>query len=124
MQVLFWKALFGLLVFDLLMLGQNFGRLHRIVSTWRVAPKVRWPDVLDRVCDAINQACIWYPKKAKCLHRSVVTVCLLRSYGVPAEMVLGARKLPFNAHAWVEVDGRPVNERTDVQAIFGVWDRC
>ena len=39
-------------------------------------------------------------------------------------MVLGAQKLPFKAHAWVEVDGRPINERSNVQGTYAVWDRC
>ena len=34
------------------------------------------------------------------------------------------RNLPFKAHAWVEVDGRAVNERSNVQATYAVWDRC
>ena len=39
-------------------------------------------------------------------------------------MVLGAQKLPFKAHAWVEVGGRAINERSNVQTIYVVWDRC
>lgn len=121
---LFWKALFGLLAFDVMLLGRNFARLHRLVRGWRVADKEPSPDMIDQVCDAVNHACIWYPKRVLCLQRSVVTTCLLRSYGVPAQMVLGAQKLPFKAHAWVEVNGRAVNERRDVQALYGVWERC
>jgi hypothetical protein len=124
MRLLFWNALFGLLAFDMLMLGRNFARLHRVVGGWDVAHKIPRPDVADRVCDAVNHACAWYPKRALCLQRSVVTTCLLRSNGVPAQMVLGAQKLPFKAHAWVEVDGHAINERTDVQTIYGIWERC
>jgi len=39
-------------------------------------------------------------------------------------MVLGAQKFPFRAHAWVEVGGRAINERNNVQARYGVWERC
>jgi hypothetical protein len=38
--------------------------------------------------------------------------------------VIGAQKFPFKAHAWVEVNGRVVNERSDVQSIYGIWERC
>lgn len=124
MRLLFWRAFIGLLAFDLVLAGRNFAILHGIVRRWKVARKDALPEVTDRVCDAINRACVWYPKRALCLQRAAVTTCLLRSYGVPAQMVLGAQKLPFKAHAWVEVNGRAVNERRDVQAIYGVWERC
>ncbi len=124
MRLLFWKALTGLVAFDLLLLGRDFATLHRIVRNWKVSQKDVPTDVTERVCDAVNRACVWYPKQALCLQRSAVTTCLLRSCGVPAQMVLGAQKLPFKAHAWVEVNGHAVNERRDVQAIYGMWERC
>jgi hypothetical protein len=124
MRFLFWKALVSLMAFDLLLLVRNFATLHRIVHTWKLSSTKAASDTTDRVCDAVNRACIWYPKQALCLQRSAVTTCLLRDCGVPAEMVIGAQKLPFRAHAWVEVDKRAVNERTNVQAIYRVWERC
>jgi hypothetical protein len=124
MQFLFWKALAGLATYDLLLLCRDFATLHRVVHNWGVHRKEVPPDFVNHVCDAVNRACIWYPKQALCLQRSAVTTCLLRSNGVAAQMIIGAQKLPFRSHAWVEVDGRAVNERIDVQAIYGVWDRC
>jgi hypothetical protein len=56
--------------------------------------------------------------------RVYLTTYLLRKQGVDARMVLGAQKIPFQAHAWVEVNGHAVNERSDVQATYSVWDRC
>lgn len=123
-QLLLWKALFGLLAFDLLGFGHNFTKMHRFVSRWRVKPRTAPRDVSDRICEAINYACIWYPKRVLCLQRSAVTTCLLRNYGVPAKMVIGAQNIPFKAHAWTEVDDHPINERRDVQKIYGVLERC
>lgn len=124
MRFLFWKALIGLMAFDSLLLVRNFAALHRIVRNWKSNGREARLDTTERVCDAVNLACSWYPKRALCLQRSAVTTCLLRNCGVPAEMVIGAQKLPFKAHAWVEVYGQAVNERTDVQTIYGVWERC
>src|SRR6266849_3631595 len=124
MRFLFWKALIGLVAFDSLLLVRNFATLHRIVRNWKLSGRKALLDTTERVCDAVNLACSWYPKRALCLQRSAVTTCLLRNCGVAAEMVIGAQKLPFKAHAWVEVDRRAVNERTDVQSIYGVWERC
>ncbi|SRR5216683_5331125 len=123
MRFLFWKALIGFAVFDLF-LRENFARVHRTVNNWKVSDKETASNVIHQVCDAINLACVWYPKHVLCLQRSAVTTCLLRSCGVPAQMVLGAQKLPFKAHAWVEVEGRAVNERREVQSIYCVWERC
>ncbi len=124
MRLSFCKALVGLLLFDLMLLGRNFTRMHRIVLNRKVNKKKRAAQVTREICDALDHACVWYPKRALCLQRSAVMTCLLRSAGVPAQMVIGAQKLPFKAHAWVEVDGRVVNEKTDVQSIYGVWERC
>lgn len=121
---LVWQALLGLLAFDLLGLGRNFARMHRCVSKWPVAAPATERDEVDRVCCAINDACVWYPKRVLCLQRSVVTTCLLRNRGIPAKMVMGAQSLPFKAHAWAEVNDRPINERNDVRKIYAIWERC
>jgi hypothetical protein len=124
MRILFLRALVGFAAYDFFSLGRHFARLHRTVSRWPVSTNPQPGDVTSRVCDAVNSAAAWYPKQALCLQRSVVTTCLLRSLGVPAVMVLGAQKLPFKAHAWVEINGRAVNERINVQEVYGVWERC
>ena|SRR5437879_4302645 len=121
--MLFLKAFFGLLVYDILTTFRPFKSFHSAVKRWKVSDKPAAPDTIDRVCTALNYACAWYPKPARCLQRSFVTTYLLRKQGVPAQLVLGAQKLPFKAHAWVEVNARAVNERSDVQA-YGVWERC
>jgi hypothetical protein len=49
---------------------------------------------------------------------------MLRENGVAAQMVIGAQKLPFKAHAWVEVDGVIVNDRLASTENFLVLERC
>ena len=124
-MTLFVQALCALFAYDVICACCRFETIHSMVRRWKVARKNQEAeDALDRVCSAVNYACIWYPKQALCLQRSFVTTYLLRRHGVDAEMVLGAQKIPFQAHAWVEVNGRAVNERSDVQATYSVWDRC
>lgn len=122
-MILFFRALLILLAYDLLTIVCPFHTLYSMVKRWRVLGN---PDsnAVDQVCRAVNYACAWYPKQALCLQRSFVTTYLLRKCGVAAHMVLGAQKLPFKAHAWVEVEERAVNERSNVQATYAVWDRC
>jgi len=124
MGILFWEALIGVLLYDLLGFSRNFGRMRRFVMGWRIAQRHPAPNVIDQVCRAVNYAGVWYPKRVLCLQRSAVTTCLLRSRGVPAQFVTGAQKTPFKAHAWTEVNGRAINERRDVQTIYGIWERC
>jgi hypothetical protein len=121
---LFWKALLGLVAFDLFGFANNFCRTYQFVRGWKVSGRAVDRDIVDRVCKAVNHACVWYPKRVLCLQRSTITTCLLRHSGVPAHVVLGAQKFPFKAHAWTEVDGVPVNERRDVQRLYLVWERC
>ena len=121
---LVWKALLGFLAFDVLGCGSHFSTMHRLVSKWRVAPRSAPIGEVDQVCEAINHACVWYPKRVQCLQRSAVTTCLLRTCGVEAKMVMGGQNLPFKAHAWTEVNGRAINERRNVQAIYSIWERC
>ena len=45
-----------------------------------------------------------------CLQRSVATVLLCRLAGTWPDWCTGVRTEPFRAHAWVEVDRRPVGE--------------
>jgi hypothetical protein len=122
--MLFFQALFVLLVYDILSALCRFQAIYSMVRGWKVSGETDDAGIIDRVCLAVNYACVWYPRQALCLQRSFVTTYLLRKHGVAAEMVMGAQKLPFKAHAWVEVDGRAINERSNVQATYAVWDRC
>jgi len=118
------RALLALCAYDVLSTFCRFETIYSMVKNWTVARAPSAQDTIKRVCTAVNYACIWYPKQALCLQRSFVTTYLLRKSGVPAHMVLGAQKLPFKAHAWVEVNGQAINERSNVQATYAVWDRC
>ena len=122
--MLFIRALLTLVGYDVLSTFCRFNTIYSMVKDWRVASAPSSQNTINRVCMAVNYACIWYPKQALCLQRSFVTTYLLRKHGVAAHMVLGAQKLPFKAHAWVEVDGHAINERSNVQATYAVWDRC
>lgn len=43
-----------------------------------------------------------------CLPRSLALYHFALSAGLPAEHLIGVRRLPFEAHAWVECAGRPL----------------
>jgi len=124
MSFLVWKAYLKLIHFDLYLARGNFGALYDTVRKYPVVKRTPAPDAVERICAAIDVACIWYWKEALCLQRSAATACLLKKYGVPAQLVIGAQQMPFKAHAWVEVDGRVVNDKPYTSGIYAILDRC
>lgn len=124
MSCLVLRAYLTLIYFDLFLARGNFAPLYEKVRR-SVVRKVTAPDhAVERICSAMDMACIWYWKEALCLQRSAATACLLRRYGIRAELVIGAQQLPFKAHAWVEVDGRVVNDKPYMHEMYSVLDRC
>jgi hypothetical protein len=56
--------------------------------------------------------------RGTCLYRSAAEVLIRRDRGQPARLQIGARRAgeEIGAHAWVEVDGRPVGpDATEAQ---------
>lgn len=121
--MLLWQALLGLIAYDALKAAVSFRTLHGLLKDCPVGASAE-SDEIERVCAAVNHACIWYPKRALCLQRAFVTTWLLRKHGINASMVWGVQRIPFKAHAWVEVGGKAINERANVQATYSVWERC
>jgi hypothetical protein len=124
MSFLVLRAYWKLIYFDFYLARGNFTALHEKVRTCALGPPLRFPDLTDRICAAVDMACIWYRKEVLCLQRSAATVCLLKQYGVPAHMMIGAQQIPFRAHAWVEVDGRVVNDKPYIREMYAVLDQC
>jgi len=118
------KAYLKLIQFDLYLARGNFAALYDKVRKYQLGEKAPASDAVERICSAVDVACIWYWKEVRCLQRSAATACLLKKYGVPAQMVIGAQQMPFKAHAWVEVDGRVVNDKPYTPEMYAVLDRC
>src|SRR5437879_13336704 len=124
MSFLVLKAYLKLIYFDLYLARGNFSDLYNKVRGYPTGKKAEAADAIERIGTAMDMACIWYWKEALCLQRSAATACLLKKYGVPAQMVIGAQQMPFKAHAWVEVNGRVVNDKPYMPEIYGELDRC
>lgn len=73
---------------------------------------------------AVSFAAAFVPARILCLERSLVLYYGLRRRGVAVALRLGVRAYPFAAHAWVELEGSPVNENSDFlkdfEPIFGL----
>jgi len=118
------EAYLTLIRFDLYLGRKNFQSLYTKVRDYRTRKRAASPGLVEAICSAVDMACIWYWKEALCLQRSAATVCLLRKYGVSAHLVIGAQQMPFKAHAWVEVDGRVVNDKQYIGKLYATLDRC
>jgi hypothetical protein len=124
MSFLVLRAYLKLIYFDLYLARGNFAALYDKVRGYPTSKKAEVTDAVERICFAVDMACIWYWKEALCLQRSAATACLLRDFGVPAHLVIGAQQMPFKAHAWVEVEGRVVNDKPYTPEMYAVLDRC
>jgi hypothetical protein len=124
MRSLLLQAFVELIRHDLFLLRHDFAALHTKTHLVPIASRRPEAGDIDKISQAVAYACIWYLKKSLCLQRSSVVVTLLRRHGIQAEMVIGAQRLPLKAHAWVEVDGRVVNDKPEVQTDYIVMERC
>jgi hypothetical protein len=112
-------ALFGLSLFDMLLALYSLKYLCACVASWPIRKRERSDsEIVGKVCAAVQQACVWYPKRSLCLQRSAVTACLLRLYGLSAQMVVGIRDMPFMAHAWVQIDDQVINDWPGVRSFY------
>lgn len=124
MSFLILKAYLALIQFDLYLACGNFQAVHDNVRRCPLRKLPRLDRALERTCAALDIACIWYPKPALCLQRSAALACLLRANGVSAQLVIGVQQIPFKSHAWVEVNGRVVNDKPYTPEIYSVVERC
>jgi len=124
MSSLVLRAYLRLMQFDLYLARGNFQALYAKVRTCPTRRTTTSADSIERICAAVDMACIWYWKEVLCLQRSAATTCLLKRHGVAAQMVLGAQQRPFKAHAWVEVDSRVVSDKPYMREIYAVLDKC
>jgi len=109
-----WILLF---YFDWVMHVRGFDRTYLAIRKRRDRSREKREDVAV-LCRASDLACVFYFKRVRCLQRSAATADLLRRRGWDAEMVVGAQLLPFQSHAWVEVDGVVVNDKPYMREIF------
>lgn len=75
-------------------------------------------DFAQRVADV----CAFFPARMLCLDQSLILWFFLRRRGLLPTFRIGVRPLPFAAHAWVELDGVPLNEDWErVRLLRPLW---
>jgi transglutaminase superfamily protein len=124
MSFLILRAYWWLIYFDVYLACGNFSALYSKIRDCPTGRATEVHNATEKICTAVDMACIWYWKEVLCLQRSAATTCLLKRCGVPAQMLIGTQQMPFKAHAWVEVDGRVVNDKPYMREMYAVLDRC
>jgi hypothetical protein len=122
-RVLVTRCVWRLLRVDLDLRLRGFAHVYEAVARHRTRAVTYQEGIVAAVCRAMDRANTIYPRRALCLQRSAAAVCVLRDHGVAAELVIGARKHPFRAHAWVEADGVVVNDKRGVKDYYVELDR-
>lgn len=77
------------------------------------------PDI-QALGETVNIAARYTPFRATCLTRSLLLGWLLHRRSVQSDLRIGVRLTQgaLDAHAWVECDGIPVNDKPDVASDF------
>lgn len=122
-KALFLRALLMLPLVDAELRVRGWQRCHTRLVKWakRCRLSSATPGILpERVAWLVECAARNVPWPATCLRRSLVLWALLERAGIATELRLGFRKTDgvFEAHAWVELNGVPLNDRRDVRTRY------
>ena len=81
-------------------------------------------EMAGRAARALRSVELHGPATPNCLERSMTLWWLLRRDGVEGELHIGARKegAKFQAHAWVELGGKVLNDSAEVHGHYARFD--
>lgn len=119
-------ALIALPVVSLGVRGLGYRRVRRLLAALTARTPEPPPDAgpqAERLAVLVRSAARRGPHRAKCLAESLVLWGLLRRRGIESEIRIGVKKerREFAAHAWVEHEGRPLNDGSDVRGRFAAF---
>jgi hypothetical protein len=119
------KSYLLLIAVDFALRAGGFRKIYATVRVRETRQATRGQRIpFERLCHAMDLACVFYPKTVLCLQRSFAAVFLLRRYGWAAEFVTGCGIATFENHAWVELAGEVLNDKPYVNELYQVLDRC
>jgi hypothetical protein len=125
MTLLLLESWLLLIYLEVVICLQSFKGVYVVVRTAQIRrASERTGLSSEQLCRAVDLACVFYFKEVLCLQRSAVATLLLRRHGWSAEMVIGAQILPFKSHAWVELQGKVMNDKPYMSEIYQVLERC
>ncbi|QHP80219.1 lasso peptide biosynthesis B2 protein [Pectobacterium odoriferum] len=72
-------------------------------------------DIIDKYKTHLEIIFPFFRKKSNCLTYSYFLAKRLIHHGMAAVVVVGIRTQPFYSHAWVEIDGKVINDECDIR---------
>ena len=122
---LLFESLWLLFRFDLIARVRGFGGIYGAIRNCLLEKRDSPVDeeLVTEIHSSLQRACGYYPKTAACLQRSAVLAWMLRKRGIAAEVVIGVMKFPFKSHAWVELDGKVLNDGQRIREVYTTLDR-
>lgn len=92
-----------------------FSKLKRVETTKGIEPTP-----IDLVCHSVANAAVFLPLRLSPFDRAAALTVMLRRHGWAARFVVGVQILPFEDHAWVELDSYVISDSQDVRDIYQV----
>jgi hypothetical protein len=109
----------------------GFKRWYAGLSWW--AHRWQWGQIaadesrsVQRTLQLMGLALRYALHRGNCLSQSLTLWWLLQSQGIKSDLRIGVRRVEgqFQAHAWIEHDGQPINDMQDVQSRFATFQRA
>ena len=125
---LLWYALMLFPIITLSLKLGGLGRTQKLILRLSVPlPQVSVQYQLARVWQTariVNIVSRYYFFWHNCLRQSLILWWLLRNQGMVSELRIGVQcqGKQFQAHAWVEYEGYPLNDSADVRKRFATFD--
>jgi Transglutaminase-like superfamily len=115
------RCLFLLMVCDVALRVLGFARtLHFARRLAGHSTTTESTQMVQPTLHNVVVATVLYPGRSKCLEQAIAAFVLLRRRGIPVDVRFGVQPYPFFAHAWVELNGVPLNESPEVIARFAL----
>jgi Transglutaminase-like superfamily/Coenzyme PQQ synthesis protein D (PqqD) len=96
------------------------GMWRRFTKSRRKPSSVANSDAVTDLTAIALSAFKWYRPGIACMHRAFAAYWFLRRHGIPAELCLGVKTCPFSSHAWVEFQGRVLDDSSHVKDRFRI----
>jgi hypothetical protein len=126
-QKLFWRAVTLLPWIALSLRLRGFQRTReRLARRLNPVPSAtpETAETVRKTCRMVQSGVHHGLGHPTCLEQSLVLWYLLQKQNIPACFRIGVRKLPgkFEAHAWVEYDGAPLNQGEEVHHHYAAFE--
>lgn len=127
---LFWRAATLLPVVAVYLRARGFRRTNEALRNRLSKQQIHGvsegasAEALQKTCRMVRAGAQHGIGHPTCLEQSLVLWYLLRSQRIPARFRIGVRKNTgkFEAHAWVEYDGTPLNQSEEVHQHYAAFE--